>query len=350
MDVHIPPFDEHIFNEARMRMDALAKPPGSLGRIEVLGAWLAGCQGQSRPTAERPRVIVFAGDHGVAKAHQVTPYPAEVTPLMVRTFAAGRAAISVLAGQAGATVEVVDCGVNGLPLGNIPTATRVQVVRSPIGPGTRDLVAEPAMTAAQCSAAMRVGAEAADRAANQGCDVIALGEMGIGNTTAAAAVAARLLARPAADLAGPGTGLDMAGVSRKAVAIQRALDRGGPSDPAGALADLGGFEMAALVGCILQGAARSLPVVLDGFIVGASALVAVRLDPRVRPYLLAATRSGEPGHRAILAALGIDEPVLDLGLRLGEATGAALVLPMLRAAAHLLSDMATLDDVLNGRV
>jgi nicotinate-nucleotide--dimethylbenzimidazole phosphoribosyltransferase len=192
--------------------------------------------------------------------------------------------------------------------------------------------------------------QAAERAAAAGCDVLALGEMGIGNTTAAAALAARLLGRPAAELVGPGTGLDPEGVARKAAVVQRGLDRGGPAEPLGALADLGGFELAALAGCMLRAAGLRLPVVLDGFIVGAAALAAVRLEPGLSAYLLPATRSAEPGHRHVLRALGAGEPVLDLGLRLGEGSGAALVLPMLGAAARLLSEMATLEEVLAGRV
>lgn len=326
--------------QALARLNALAKPPGSLGRLEGLAAWLCACQGRLPATVARPRVIVFAADHGVARAQAVSPYPPEVTAAMVRTFAAGRAAISVLSRQAGAELEVVDVGVRGLP----PVAG---VVSRPVGPGTADLSAGPAMSEAQRGLALAAGEEAAERAHADGVDLLALGEMGIGNTTAAAAVAARLLGLPAVDLVGPGTGLDAAGVARKAAVVQRALDRGGPADPLGALADLGGFELVAIAGCVRRAAALRLPVVLDGFIVGSAALAARRAWPEVGPYLLAATRSAEPGHDRVLGGLGL-RPVLDLELRLGEATGAALVLPMLRAGAALLHEMATLDEVLAG--
>lgn len=337
-------FDTDARDAAQQRLDALAKPPGSLGRLETLAAWLAGCQGRCPPTAASPRIIVFAGDHGVARAHAVSPYPPEVTAAMVATFAAGRAAVSVLARQARATVEIVDCGVLGL--GEVSATDGVRVVRAPIGPGTADLATGPAMTADQCAAARAVGAAAAERAAAEGCDVLALGEMGIGNTTAASAVAARLLGRAAVELVGPGTGLDAAGVQRKAAVVQRALDRGGPVAPWAALADLGGFELVALAGCMERAASLRLPVVIDGFIVGAAALAAVRARPELAAFLVPATRSAEPGHGAVLEALGAGPAVLDLGLRLGEASGAALVLTLLRGAAALLTEMATLDEVL----
>jgi len=332
---------------ASARFDALAKPPGSLARLEALGIWLAGCQGVARPTARSPRVLVFAGDHGVARSESVSPYPPEVTAAMVHTFAAGRAAVTALARQARASLEVVDVGVRGL--GEVPVvADGVRVVRAPAGPGTANLAAGPAMSADQLALARAAGRAAADRAAADGVDVLALGEMGIGNTTAASAVSARLLGRPAADLTGPGTGLDPAGVSHKAGVIQRALDRGGPADPWGAMADLGGFELAALAACMLRAAEHRVPVVLDGFIVGAAALTAVVARPALSRHLLPATASAEPGHARVLEALGAGEAVLSLGLRLGEASGAALVLPLLRSACALMNEMATLEEVLAG--
>jgi nicotinate-nucleotide--dimethylbenzimidazole phosphoribosyltransferase len=205
------------------------------------------------------------------------------------------------------------------------------------------------MSPSERDAAMGLGREAVLRAVADNVDVLALGEMGIGNTTAAAALAARLLGRPGVDLAGPGTGLDAAGVSHKARVIQRGLDREGPQDPLGALADLGGLEIAALVGAILEAAARRVPVVLDGFIVSVAALVAVQLNPNVRAHLIPATRSAEPGHGVVLDALDLGPPLLDWGLRLGEGSAATLALPLCRAACAALRDMATLDEVLGGR-
>jgi nicotinate-nucleotide--dimethylbenzimidazole phosphoribosyltransferase len=333
-----------IASAAQQRLDALAKPPGSLGRLEELGVRLAVAQGRAQPSARWPRVIVFAGDHGVASAWPVSPYPSAVTQAMVHTFASGRAAVSALARSAGATLEVVDCGVAGL--GPVQAGEGVRVHRTAVAAGTADLVTGPAMTSGQLEAALAIGRAAADRAASDGVDLLALGEMGIGNTTPATALAARLLERPAVDLVGPGTGLHAAGVSRKAELIQRALDRGGAPDPAGALADLGGFEIAALVGCLLQARRHRIPVLLDGFIVSAAALVALRLDAGVREQLIPTTRSAEPGHAALLEAIGAGEPLLDWGLRLGEASAATLCIPLARAACAVMAEMATLAEVL----
>lgn len=341
-------FDAALQAEAQARLDALAKPPGSLGRLEGLCAWLAGCQGRLPPTVLRPRVLLFAADHGVARAQPVSPYPSEVTAAMVRTFLADRATVCLFARQAGAELEVVDVGVRGLPEGLPTEGPGPLLVRRPVGPGTRDLSAGPAMSEGEAEEASAAGREAAERAAAAGVDLLALGEMGIGNTTAAAAVGARLLGRPAVELVGPGTGLDAAGVARKAAVVQRALDRGGPSEAWGALADLGGFELCALAGCIERAAELRLPVLLDGFIVSVAALAACRRRPELAPFLRPATRSAEPGHAVVLEALALGNAILDLGLRLGEGSGAALALPILRAAAGLLHEVATLEEVLAG--
>jgi len=338
-------FDLAAARQTRARIDALAKPPGSLARLEELAVWLAGCQGRTPPTAARPRVIVFAADHGVAAAQHVSPYPPAVTVAMVHTFAAGRAAVCVLADQAGASLEVVDVGVAGLDT-LPPGRPGITVVSAKVGRGTADLSTGPAMDTPQLDAARQAGRQAAERAVADGVDLLALGEMGIGNTTPAAALVARLLDLPAAQVVGPGTGLDPAGVAHKAAVVQRALDRGGPAAPWAAMADLGGFELAALAACMQRAAELELPVVLDGFIVGAAALVAVRAEPALRPFLLAATASAEPGHQAALDALDIGPPLLSWGLRLGEASGAALCLPLLRAAAAMVEGMATLEEVL----
>ncbi len=332
----------------RARLDGLAKPPGSLGRLEEIAVFLAGAQRTFPPSVVSPRVVVFAGDHGVAREEGVSPYPPEVTGAMIATFAAGKAAVAVLARQAGADLEVVQVGV--VPDVAVEPVPGVRVLEQNVARGTRNLAAEPAMSAEQCAEALAVGREAVDRALAEGVDVLCLGEMGIGNTTPASAIAARLLDRPAAELVGPGTGLDAHGVAHKARVVQRALDREGPAEPLAALADLGGFEIAALVGAMLAAEEGDLPVLLDGFIVGAAALVAVRHRPETRRVLLPCTRSAEPGHVAVLEALELGPPVLDLGLRLGEASAATAALPLVRSAAALVTEMALLEDVLAGRL
>lgn len=342
----IPAPDHAAATALRAHLDALAKPPGSLGGLETLAIRLAAAQGRARPTCDHPHVIVFAADHGVARTEAVTPYPPEVTAAMVRTFASGGAAVAVLARAAGAALEVVDVGVASEI--TLPLQPMYPVVRAPVAKGTANLATGPAMSPDQRDAAMAAGAAAVDRAVAAGADVLCLGEMGIGNTTAAAALAARLLDQPAAALVGPGTGLDAAGVLRKTEVVTRALARGGPADPAGALADLGGLELAALAGAMLRAASRGVPVLLDGFIVGSAALAAVGIDPGLRPWLIPATRSAEPGHGAVLAALDLGPPLLDLGLRLGEASAATLALPLARAACAIPQQMATLASVLGG--
>lgn len=329
---------------AKAHLDSLAKPPGSLGRLEALALWLAECQDTPMPQADKARVVVFAGDHGVV-AQGVSPYPQAVTVAMVHTFAAGKAAVSVLARQAGAELEVVDVGVAGLDVLPEP-APGVSVVNAKVARGSADLMLGPALTTEQLQAARQAGVDAAERAARDGIQVLALGEMGIGNTTPAAALSARLLGRSAQEMVGPGTGLDPAGVAHKVAVVQAALDRDGPSDPWAAMADLGGLELAAIAGCIEGAAERGIPVLLDGFIVGAAALCAVKGRGSLARFIRPATASAEPGHRAILEALGAGEALLDWGLRLGEASGAALCLPMLRSACAVMSEMATLQEVL----
>ncbi len=339
----ILPVSEHCRQKARARLDSLAKPPGALAQLEELAVWLAGAQHLDMPVVQAPRVVVFAADHGVV-ARGVSPFPQAVTQAMVHTFASGSAAVAVLARQAGATLEVVDVGVRGL--GEVHSVEGVNVVRAPVSDGTADLSTSPAMSPEQLSKALQAGADAAERADQAGVDLLAIGEMGIGNTTAASALAARLLGRPAAGLVGPGTGLDAPGVSRKVRVVQEALDRGGDSSPLGALADLGGFELAAMVGCMVRAAQLQMPVLLDGFIVGSAALAAVRLCPGLAGYLMPATASAEPGHVAVLDGIGAGPALLKLGLRLGEASGAALAIPLAKSACAVMAEMATLADVL----
>jgi nicotinate-nucleotide--dimethylbenzimidazole phosphoribosyltransferase len=344
----IGPLDPDAMAIVARRLDRLTKPPGSLGRLETLALELAGIRGEPVTSIARPAIAVFAGDHGIAR-RGVSPYPPEVTRQMVANFGAGGAAINVLSRAAGATLVVVDVGVGGDPTtapalaSGRPDAPRVVDAR--IASGTRDFSVEPAMTAAETLAAIEVGRRIAAELAVDGCDLLGVGDMGIGNTTASSAIVAVLLDRPARDVTGRGTGLDDDGVRRKAAVIEAALalHRPDPSRPLDVLAAVGGLEIAAIAGAILEAAARRIPVVLDGFITAAAALVAARLAPDLPARLIASHRSVEPGHRIVLDALGL-EPILDLGLRLGEGSGAALAIPVIGAAARVLGEMATFED------
>jgi nicotinate-nucleotide--dimethylbenzimidazole phosphoribosyltransferase len=335
----VRPPDAVAADAARRRQALLTKPAGSLGAVERLHAQLAAIQRTPLPRIERPAVLVVAADHGVADAG-VSAYPKQVTAEMVRSFARGGAAINVLADDAGARLMVADLGVDwhGAP----PPAG---IVRRSLGSGTANLAERPAMSRAQASAALAAGLELAEQLIEEGADLLALGEMGIGNTTASAALIAALTDRPARDVTGPGTGIDRAGWERKVAVVERALARAGrrPDDLVGVLAELGGFEIGALAGAIIGGAAAGVPVVLDGLIVGAAALLAVTLCPAARPYLIASHRSLEPGHRVVLELLEL-EPLLDLGLRLGEGSGAAIALHLIRIACRLPREMATFDE------
>ena len=329
----IRPLDAGARREAQAELDRKTKPRGSLGRLEALAVQLAGIGGSMPPPPVRATAVVAAADHG----YGVSAYPSEVTRQMVLTYAAGDAAVCVLARELGAELVVVDAGVRE-PVGH-PAVRSVRV-----GAGTADATAGPAMSVEQAKAAVDAGMAIARELAGAGTTALLLGEMGIGNTTAAAALHAALLGAAPADVCGPGTGLDADGIRRKVDAVEQALrvNHARLDDPIGALAAVGGFELGVLVGLMLGGASQRLVVVLDGFIVGAAALVAARLDPAVVPYLVAAHRSPEPGHAIGLAALGL-RPLLDLELRLGEGTGAVLALPLLRSARAILVEMATFD-------
>ena len=332
--------DARVAAEARQMQ--LTKPPGALGRLEELAVRLAAMQGRVRPAVERVRLVVFAADHGVA-ADGVSAFPQAVTAQMVANMAAGGAAVSVLAEQIGAAIELID-------LGTVAPVPRHPRIRSAvIAPGTANLARGPAMTEAQLALALAAGRDAVQRAAAEGGDLFIAGEMGIGNTTAAAALGCALLGRSAADLAGPGTGIDAGGLTRKRALIDRALALHGPAlaDPAAALARVGGFEIAAMAGAYVACAQQGLPALVDGFISSAAALAATRLCPGSADWLLLAHTSAEPGHRAIVAALeeaGTGAPLLNLGMRLGEGSGAAAAVPLLRLACALHNDMATFAD------
>jgi nicotinate-nucleotide--dimethylbenzimidazole phosphoribosyltransferase len=318
-------------------LDHKTKPRGSLGAVEDLAARIAAVGGRTPSSPPTPAIVVAAADHGVA-AEGVSAYPSEVTAQMLRTFASGRAAISVLARQTGSRLIVVDAGVAGA--GPIPGVRRLG-----LGAGTANFADGPAMARETAVSAMDSGVALASEVADDGVDVVAVGDMGIANTTSAAAVCAALLDVPAEAVCGRGTGVGEAGLARKIDAVRRGLavndvDAG---DPIGVLAAVGGLEIAVLSGIVLGCAARRIPVVLDGAVVGAAALVAARLAPACVDAMIAGTRSPEPAHTLALLELGLS-PLLDLGLRLGEASGAALALPLVRAALALLQEMATFDE------
>ncbi|MFN8636683.1 MAG: nicotinate-nucleotide--dimethylbenzimidazole phosphoribosyltransferase [Chloroflexota bacterium] len=336
---HISPPDGVAAAEARARQSRLTKPAGSLGTLERLHVQLASIQRAALPNVASPVVLVLAADHGVADAG-VSAYPKQVTAEMVRNFVRGGAAIDVLADDAHARLVVADLGIDWQ--GAEPPSG---IVRLPIGPGTANLADGPAMSLAQAEASLDAGLQLVSQLVAEGADLIALGEMGIGNTTASAALIAALTGRPPRDVTGLGTGVDPDGWQRKVAVVERALARSqaGPHDPVGALAELGGFEIGALAGATIGGAAAGVPVVLDGLIVGAAALLAVTICPAVQPYLIASHRSVEPGHRIVLELLEL-EPLMDLGLRLGEGSGAAISLHLIRLACRLPREMATFDE------
>lgn len=331
--VHSP--DEAAMRAARERQDRLTKPPGSLGRLEELAVQLAGITGQVRPRLPRKAVVVMAGDHGVT-AEGVSAYPAEVTAQMVLNFLAGGASINVLARRAGARVVVVDVGVAA----ELPPADGL--LPRKVARGTRNLAVEPAMTREEVTRAVEVGIDVVESEIERGLDLVATGDMGIGNTTPSSALVAVLSGRAVAEVVGRGTGVDDAGLSRKVDAIERGIRTTCPdrSDPLDALARVGGLEIAGLVGVVLAGAAYRLPVVIDGFISGAAALVAATLCPEVKPYLIASHRSVEVGHRVVLETLGL-RPLFDLDLRLGEGTGAAIAMHLIDDALAIQDEMAT---------
>lgn len=348
----IAPLDATALAAARHRQAQLTKPAGSMGRLESLGEQLAGVYAVCPPPIPAPvTVAVFAGDHGV-HAQGVSPWPQEVTVQMVANVAAGGAVVSVLARQVGATVVVCDVGVAG----HVPGGLGVRDRR--IAPGTADFSDGPAMSVDECELALAVGIEVAASSIDAGARLLVTGDLGIGNTTASAAVIAAVTGRPAADVTGPGAGSDAEMVAHKADVIGRALARHTPAGGWGTdrdsvvalLAAVGGFEHAALAGFMLGAAARRTPVLLDGVIACSAALVAQALCPSVTDYLIAGHRSSEPGATVALDRLGL-EPVLDLGLRLGEGSGAVLAVPLVQAAARMLAEVATFDSAgVSGRV
>ena len=328
--------DASMREAAAAHQQQLTKPPGSLGMLEALAIQMASLQRTSTPTADRVWISVFAGDHGVAE-EGVSAFPQVVTGEMVRNFATGGAAISVLARSVNAHLEVVNLGTVNDP-GEISG-----VRRAIIAPSTANFCLGPAMTAAQLEGALAVGAESVQSAKAWNAQLFIGGEMGIANTTSAAALASALLTEPPSSVAGAGTGLDASGILHKVTVLERALAQHADATTAlEQLRCLGGFEIAALVGAYIAAAQAGIPVLVDGFITSAAALVAVNIQPDVRPWMFFAHRSKEHGHARLLRALDA-EPVLDLDLRLGEASGAATALPVLRLACALHNGMATFE-------
>ncbi|HTI67345.1 MAG TPA: nicotinate-nucleotide--dimethylbenzimidazole phosphoribosyltransferase [Caulobacteraceae bacterium] len=330
-------------DEARLRalIDGKAKPLGALGRIEDLAVQLALIAGRPDPTADRAELLVFGADHGLT-ASGVSAYPSEVTAAMVATLLAGGACANAFARAVGAAVTVVDAGVAA------ELAAHPGLVDAKVRRGTRNAATEPALTPEEVGEALARGAAIADAAADR-ADVLLLGEIGIGNSACAALILHRLGPAPLADCVGMGAGHDAAGLARKRAALEQAAARSDATAPLDVLAQFGGLEIAMMAGAAIGAAAGRRPVLVDGFIGGAAALAAIRLRPAVRDYCVFSHRSAERGHALMLAAMEA-RPLLDLDLRLGEGTGALLALPLLRAACGLLTGVASLDDVLAGRL
>jgi nicotinate-nucleotide--dimethylbenzimidazole phosphoribosyltransferase len=340
--VRIPKPRDEAAREARRLLDAKTKPPGSLGRLEDLACRLAAIRGEVPEGPLPPAIVVAAADHGVA-AEGVSPYPQEVTGQMLANLSSGGAAVSVLAREADARLVVVDAGVIDPPrVDEVRTAT-VDGVR-----GSGNIARGAAMTRPVAVGLIEGGIALAAELAADGFGIVGVGDMGIANTTAASAVCAALLPADPANVCGPGTGLDGPGVARKVEVVRAALranDLGAgrvAPDPVDVVASVGGLEIAFLAGVMLGAASRRVPVLLDGFVTGAAALVAAGLASDVTGSLIASTRSPEPGHQLVLERLEL-APLLDLGLRLGEGSGAALALPLARAAVAILTEMATFE-------
>ena len=330
--IQIKPLDRTSGPALRDLIDGKAKPVGSLGRLEALALQIALVRGEERPVLGKARSVIFAGDHGIT-AEGVSAHPPEVTAAMVGNFLAGGATISAFTQIAGAELRVVDAGVAS-PLPAHPDLTDAKIAA-----GTRNSAVEPAMTPEQRDAALEKGIALAREAVSEGVDILAPGEMGIGNTAAASLIVHRLAPAPLEAVVGRGAGLDDPGLERKRAALAKAAARTDTTDPLDVLAEFGGFEIAMMAGFMLGGAAENRIVIVDGFIAGAAALATCRIAPPARERMVFAHRSAEPGAKAILDALDAD-PLLDLGLRLGEGSGAALAIPMVRAAAAILTDLA----------
>ena len=331
----IKPLDEEAMAQARARQGILTKPPGSLGRLEELSIQLAGIQAKPLPSTKQKAIVTMAGDHGVV-AEKVSNWPQEVTAQMVYNFLGGGAGINVIARQVGARVIVVDMGV----------ATELKphprLLSRKIASGTRNIAQGPAMTKEQAITAIEAGIEIATAEIGKGLDIIGTGDMGIGNTTPSAAICAVMTGKPAEEATGRGTGIADKQLAHKIEIVKRAIEvnRPDPKKPLDVLSKVGGFEIAGLAGVMLAAAAHHIPIVIDGFISGAAALIATAISPVLKDYLIAAHVSAESGHCHLLEHLGL-KPILDLDMRLGEGTGAALGIFLAETAARILAEMAT---------
>jgi len=330
--------DKEAMNKAWLRQGQLTKPRGSLGRLEELSIKLAGITGKEMPRIEHKAIVTMVGDHGVI-AEGVSAYPQEVTGQMVYNFLRGGAGINVLARHVGARGVIVDMGVAA------SLEPHPSLVSKKVASGTRNMAKEPAMSGEQALRAIEAGIEVINEEVAKGLDIVGVGDMGIGNTTSSSAICAVITGEPVSRVTGKGTGIGDEQLAAKVKIIETALALNKPDvkDAIDILSKVGGFEIGGIVGVILGAAAQRLPVVIDGFIAGAAALIAVKLCPKVRDYLIAAHVSVETGHRAMLNYLGL-EPVLDLGMRLGEGTGAALAISIVEAAAKVLAEMTTFAD------
>jgi len=331
----VPPLAPGWRTRALARLNSLTKPVGSLGRLEEIAARLVAIREEERPQCSNKVIFTLAADHGVTD-EGVSAYPKAVTRQMVLNFLGGGAAINVLGRQFGIDIVIVDVGVDG-ELGQL-----AGLVRAKVRCGTRNIAREPAMTQTEMESAIGLGLQLAQTAQEQGRMLIGTGEMGIGNTTAASAITAVLTGQPAGQVTGRGAGLDDIGLEHKVEVVERALatNHVSSSDPLDVLRKVGGLEIAGLTGLIIGAASRRIPVVIDGFIATAAAAIAVALQPRVRQFLFAGHRSIEPGHSALLEFIG-EKPLLDLEMRLGEGTGAALAMAVIESAAKLYNEMAT---------
>jgi len=325
-----------IARHAQIHQNTLTKPQGALGRLENIACWFAARQGKVLPDALQPHIVVFAGDHGVCE-EGVSAYPSVVTGEMVKNFARGGAAINVLAMRCAATLSVVDVGVAS----NL--ADVEGIVHAKVRHGTANLRYCEAMTSKECHDAMHIGAMQAEKAMLAGSNVLIAGDMGIGNTTSSACIICRLTGIKPEAVVGAGTGVDAAGQQRKIQVVRDALERVANKPDAEMLQQFGGLEIAAMAGCYLQAATMGIPIVIDGFIATAAALAAQTLEPQITRWMLASHVSQENGHAAALEALGL-APMLNFSLRLGEGTGAALVVPLMQAAIALHNEMATFED------
>lgn len=338
MKIGIEPVDQSLIEEIRSKIDSKTKPVGALGQLEEVAAKVAAIQGTLRPKLNNPTIVVVAGDHGVV-AEGVAAFPQEVTYQMVMNFVGGGAAINVFARQHGIDLKVVDAGVN-FDFSEVP-----EVIDLKIDKGTRNFVEEPAMSASQCEQAMKNGASLVSELHHDGCNVIGFGEMGIGNTTAGAALLAAFSDLPVEHTVGRGTGVDDAGLLRKKNAVSKAIDKHGREiSDLQKLATYGGFEIATIAGGMLQAAANKMLILVDGFIVTSALMAAHAINPAVLEYCIFCHTSNEQAHNAMLESLGVNNTLLNLGMRLGEGTGAAVAYPLLVSSLAFFNEMASFQE------